>query len=441
MESKFKFLTKYSFNKKVKNKWFLIGNIIVAILIIGLVNIDSIIKVFGGDFSSDINIKVVDNTGYYNMIEDNLNIVKSYYVDNKVTITKESKDLKDIKKEVKDKDDIILVINEDAKNAFNVSFITDSYIDMIKYQLIENALNNVKKNILFEKYGLDSEKIKNLNTSVVIKREFINKDKTKDEESSKTILSFASLFLVLPCFILLVFLIQMIGSEINEEKSTRGMEIIIGNVSYKTHFFAKILASNLFVLMQSIMLVIYSVVGIIIRKLTVKESSIEGLVSNLSSDFDVTSIMESLKNSDIIERLNYIIPLLILLFVLSFLAYSLLAGILASMTTNMENFQQLQTPLVIISVIGYYLIFISTTFPGSLFIKIASTIPLISLSLTPSLILSGEISSLTLIIGIILLSLLDYLLIKYGLRIYKVGILNYSESNLWKKMFKAVKSK
>ena len=37
--------------------------------------------------------------------------------------------------------------------------------------------------------------------------------------------------------------------------------------------------------------------------------------------------------------------------------------------------------------------------------------------------------------------LLDYILIKYGLRIYKVGILNYSETNLWKKMFKAIKSK
>ena len=36
---------------------------------------------------------------------------------------------------------------------------------------------------------------------------------------------------------------------------------------------------------------------------------------------------------------------------------------------------------------------------------------------------------------------LNYLLVKYGLKVYKVGILNYSESGLWKKMFKAVKEK
>ena len=29
----------------------------------------------------------------------------------------------------------------------------------------------------------------------------------------------------------------------------------------------------------------------------------------------------------------------------------------------------------------------------------------------------------------------------YGLRIYKVGILNYSSSKLWKKIFKSIKQK
>ena len=68
-------------------------------------------------------------------------------------------------------------------------------------------------------------------------------------------------------------------------------------------------------------------------------------------------------------------------------------------------------------------------------------IPLISVSLAPSLLLSGEIGVGVIIIGIMLLVLLNYLLVKYGLKVYKVGILNYSESGLWKKMFKAIKEK
>ena len=101
------------------------------------------------------------------------------------------------------------------------------------------------------------------------------------------------------------------------------------------------------------------------------------------------------------------------------------------MTTNMENYQQLQTPLMIISLIGFYLIIISSMFPGSVFIKIASVIPLMSITLAPSLILSGEIGVSIIIIAIVLLIILNYLLIKYGIKIYKVGILNYSESDLF----------
>ena len=36
MENKFKFLTKYSFSKKIKNKWFLIGNIIVLLIVFNI---------------------------------------------------------------------------------------------------------------------------------------------------------------------------------------------------------------------------------------------------------------------------------------------------------------------------------------------------------------------------------------------------------------------
>jgi ABC-type Na+ efflux pump permease subunit len=81
----------------------------------------------------------------------------------------------------------------------------------------------------------------------------------------------------------------------------------------------------------------------------------------------------------------------------------------------------------------------SGLFKGSLFIRIMSYIPLISSMLAPTLYVMGEITIFDLIGSIILLIGVIYLLIKYGLRIYKVGILNYSGNDLWKKIFKAVK--
>ena len=126
--------------------------------------------------------------------------------------------------------------------------------------------------------------------------------------------------------------------------------------------------------------------------------------------------------------------------ILTFIAYSLIAGILASVTTNTEDFQQVQTPIIIISLIGYYLAMMAGVFKGALFIRILSYIPLFSAILAPSLLMLGQISIIDVIISIFILIITNILLIKYGLRIYKIGILNYSSKNLWKKMFKAAKN-
>ena len=80
-------------------------------------------------------------------------------------------------------------------------------------------------------------------------------------------------------------------------------------------------------------------------------------------------------------------------------------------------------------------------FDGSTFIRIVSYIPFISALLSPALLALGQIGLIDIGISILLCILVVFVLYKYGLKIYKVGILNYSSTDLWKKMFKAAKSK
>ena len=127
--------------------------------------------------------------------------------------------------------------------------------------------------------------------------------------------------------------------------------------------------------------------------------------------------------------------------IVTFVAYSLLAGILASITTNAEDFNQLQTPIMIILLAGYYLAIMAGMFKGALFIRVLSYVPLISAILSPSLLVLGQIGVIDVIISILIALVFIYILIKYGLRIYKIGILNYSSKDLWKKMFKAMRQK
>ena len=73
MKNKFLFLTKDSLKNKIKTKAFLIVNILLCILLVSIVNLDSLIKLFGGDFNEQINIYIVDEANIYNEVEAVMN--------------------------------------------------------------------------------------------------------------------------------------------------------------------------------------------------------------------------------------------------------------------------------------------------------------------------------------------------------------------------------
>ena len=141
------------------------------------------------------------------------------------------------------------------------------------------------------------------------------------------------------------------------------------------------------------------------------------------------------------DSLSYLIPLILILMLVTMVGYSLLAGILSSMTTNTEDFQQIQSPIMIISLLGYYLAMMAGVFKGALFIKILGFFPFISAILAPSLLVLGQFTIIDFVIAIFVMIIVIYLLIKYGLKIYKVGILNYSSGGMFKKMYEALKAK
>lgn len=429
MMNKLKFLTKISLQRKTNNKWFLIANIIFAILIISLLNIDSIVSFFGGDFDKTQIIYVKDNT---NKTYDILKMQN----DNYKSIIKENENAFKLEKTSKTENEIIkknndawyLTIDIDKNNYIKATLTTKDYVNTNDYTAISTILNNVKTYIVINESDIDQNELSKISKPLNIKRNILDKSKKAESENHQMLLSTIFPILILPFFTLTIFLIQMIGAEINDEKATRSMEIIISNVSPKTHLFSKVIASNLFVLLEAFLLVIYALIGFAIRN-----------TYNKTSPLDITSAINSLLSSDIINNLTYIIPLALILMILTFIAYAILAGILASMTTNTEDFQQMQMPIVIISLVGYYLAMMANVFEGSIFIKILSFIPFISAILAPSLLILGQIGILEVIIAIILLIISIWALLKYGMRIYKVGILNYSSKNLWKKMFKALK--
>ncbi len=440
MGSKLNFLITVSLKRKIYTKWFVIANVLLLILIVSLANIDSIINFFGGDFDRKQQVYVIDETERtFAIFEEQLELNESQLQFTRESVyevnlvTEEEYPDFDYEEIIEEDTSAIVIILQESENVISATLITEVFLETLQHQVIMSTLNNTRATLALIESEIDAEELARVNQPIEVERIILDERKDSEAELQAAIMTTVFPFVILPFFMLTIFLVQMIGAEVNDEKSTRGMEIIISSVSPTVHFFAKVIAGNLFVIMQGALLFIFGVIAFFSRKLFATSAISEGITS------EINNLYKMVLESDVASQLMYAVPLTLILMLLTFLAYALLAGILASMTTNIEDFQQLQTPIIIISVIGYYLAIMAGVFTGATFIKVLSFVPLISAILAPSLLVLEQISIMEVIISILIMIGFNYLLIKYGLKIYKVGILNYSTTDLWKKMFKALK--
>lgn len=430
MKNKAWFLIKQSLKKKMDTKWFKIVNVLICLLLIGVINIDKIINVFGGDFKDTVNIYLTGDNNY-------LEGFNAYFLTNKKILNDErtyeiaySTDSVDtLKEKIADTNNIIVNINLDATEYLKADIISYNKIDTITYNLLSASLTGMKTSMALNYNGLSSEEMAKITSPISINRVVTNE---KEITASEDATNMSLIVFLVPFFMLIVLLVQMIGAEINDEKTTRGMEIIISNVPAKVHLLTKIASSSIFVILQSLLLFTYSIIGILIHGGLSLGSGKSNIIGNL---------VESLKISGTFDILLKGAPILIIIFLLSFFIYATLAGVLASMTTSAEDFQQLQTPLMIVLMLGYYIGIMASAFKGSIFIRIISYLPFLSSMVAPITYILGETSLIDLVISALILFISCLVLFKYGIRVYKVGILNYSSKDLWKKVFQSLKIK
>lgn len=437
MKNKLKLLIKDGLNKKINTKWFKVVNIILLVVIVGLINIDNIIKFFGGNFDDPVVIYVIDNTNkYYEAIKSGYDNIDLSALGSESEIKLADKSLDELKEEMvnDESNDIILVINSNNGKVV-ADVISYNYVDAVTLQVLNSTLSSVKTNIALMESSLTEEELASIYEPVEINRSYLSDNLDENNELMSYIGNFIIPMFIIPFFLLIIMVTQMIGAEINEEKSSKSMEIIITSVPARLHFISKIITANVYAILQSLLFVLYFGVGLLIRRLVTGSSLISGL------DSQVGNVVNQFIQSGTLDNLLKCLPVTIIMILLSFVAYSLIAGILASMTTNQEDFQQLQSPMMMIIMAGYFLAILASTYEKSTFITTVSVIPFISCILSPVLLMMGQIGIVHVLISILLLILTLYLLIKYGLRVYKVGILNYSSSNLWKKILEGIKSK
>ena len=162
MGNKLKFLIGQSFHKKIDSKQFIIVNIIIALLVIGLTNIDSIIKAFGGDFNEAQQIYVVDNTNeLYDDFSSSLTAISSNTTKGseslKYKVDKYTGSIDDAKAYVqKNNKTWVIIFDKDSTNYVKATIVSEAYIDTINYQVLSSVINSIKGKYAIKVSGIDT---------------------------------------------------------------------------------------------------------------------------------------------------------------------------------------------------------------------------------------------------------------------------------------------
>ncbi|MCK9427076.1 MAG: ABC transporter permease [Acholeplasmataceae bacterium] len=420
--SKFSYLLRFQLLKRFKSKTFVITNIIVFLLLLLVANLNHIINAFDKG-EADAYIMVVNQTGKESFMDDLGALEEEYYTEGMGRIHFEI--LTDYDENSTERNILIASFDDDILKAE----LKNSHLNFLKQNTLQSYLQMLKNNYLFE--GLDKEEIElleKLQTPLILIVE------TEDEATTaKEILSLFSMILSIPMFMLIVFSVQYIGGSIVEEKSSKAIEYLIANVSPKQHFFAKILTSFTFLVVQMLLMLVYGLVGGFLSAFVFGKASGGSLNQILASNF-------GLDVSDMKEILTYL-PLALFFFLafagLGGLLFMVIMAFIAAISNSNEDFQQFQSPLMILMLVGFYGALFGTMAGPNIVVKILGYIPFFSPFMAPSLFLANIYSWYETLISLLVLSITTYTIYKLIMPAYKTAILSYDTDKFLKRIRKA----
>ena len=221
MKNKLKFLVNMSLRRKIRTKWFVLANVIFALLIAGLFNVDTIINAFGGDFDDAQKVYVVDNSNEKYKTFDILKKQSEEYK-SMTNNSDEAFDFKRAKKDVKeiiedDKDAWVLVIDNDSENVIRAKLVSEGYASATEYAQITMIMNNVKSTLALAESNISASELAKISAPIELDREILDENKKSEAESTQMIMSTVFPLVILPFFALTIFLVQMVGAEVNDE--------------------------------------------------------------------------------------------------------------------------------------------------------------------------------------------------------------------------------
>ena len=449
---------------KVKKKSFLLTTFGVPILIAGIYAVMLFVMLKAEGDSK--RIAVIDNSG----------IVMEKLEDTKLVTFKQlsETDPEAVKNRLGEYDaDILLYISplDSATKSVTATTYADKPMGMETAEAIEHRINDA-----VESYRIDSYDIPGLEQIMEDVQFNIHLTSyTVDEEGKETISQsevymIVSMVLAMALYMFIVLFSGMVMSSVIEEKTSRVVEVLVSSVKSTELMFGKIIGVALVALTQFLLWIVLTgvIIGIVggiigMDKITgtLSQNQVEtmpGMTSmndamgntlsmeQLQALTDTTAVAEGPTGMEAVlgtlGSLNYtqLIVSFLLFFLFGYLLYASLFAAIGSAVENEADTQQLQIPVTVPLLLGFFIAFYAFRAPESTIVWWGSMIPFTSpIVMLARLPFGVPMWELILSIGLLILTFIACAWA--SAKIYKVGILMYGKKSTFKDLWKWLKQK
>ncbi len=409
-------IIKNDVERSIKNKWFVILNIFMLLVMIGGLNFNNIknilkennVNVEVGSDSKQLNVYVEDKDNLaYKKLEENL---KQYE-----NITVEKKDsIQEYENENIDSNTILLKVTKDEKTFLKVAIYSKEGIENKYIDTISATITSIKDSMFAENKNLTSEEIEQIKRDDVYERILLGKNVEENDTSS--ILNMLSNYLI---FFILLLCLSKIANTISQEKMSKSIEYVLTSISVKEYLIAKVLGICIIVLLQFVFIIAYALISVMISML-LASSTLLSSTEVTSNNIDFSMVV----NGRIIGY--FTITLFFMLF--TTVLQGLIQSVMSAKTTNIQEAGNATVLMVMLNlvlyVIGIYAI--SPIKAPSMFIYVASVIPIVSMYLVPAMFIIGQANIIQIIVSIVLVVASIPLALKLIQKPFKNAILDFT---------------
>lgn len=429
---------------RVKKKSFLLITFLSPILFAALCMLPTLIMMGAKEESKKV--AVVDNSG----------IVMPVLVDNEAVAFSDCSDqpLDSIKANLAEWGyDAVLNVSalDEESKTLAAEIFSVKPLGMDLTENLNNRIESAVEDYRIESYGIEglAEIMDDVKVDVPLKSYTLGKD-GEEKISESGVYMLVSMVLGMIIYIFIAMFGSMVMSSVIEEKSSRVVEVLISSVKATELMFGKIIGIALVALTQFFLWIVLTLAIVGVVGAVAGPSLMGGdpqAVMEMAQDMggaqiDVADMGGASVILSTLGNMNFgqIIICFVLFFILGYMLYASLFAAVGSAVENEGDSSQLQLPLTIPIMLGFFIAIYAFNAPDSPLVfwgsMIPFTSPIVMLARLPFGVPTWEI-----VLSLVLLVLTFAACAWLSAKIYKVGILMFGKKSTWKDLWKWLKQK